>query len=59
MEQPRKSLTTESKSGTAIPDQHSFCCRRSRFWVDTKQYLSLNYSDRGQDCGDADDVRQP
>ena len=57
MEQPRKSPTTESKVGTPIPHQHSFCCRRSRFWVDTEQYLSLNHPNRGQDCGDADDVR--
>ena len=59
MEQLRKSPTTESKVGTPIFNQHSFCDRRSRFWVDTKQYFSLNHSDRGQDCGDADDVRQP
>ena len=52
-------MNTESESGTTVPDQHSFCNRRSRFWVDTEQYLSLNRQDRGQNLRDADDLRQP
>ena len=59
MEQPRKSPTTESKVGTPIPNQHSFCDRRSRFWVDTQQYLALNHQNRRQNSGNANNVRQP
>jgi len=59
MEQPRKSPTTEFKVGTPIPNQYSFCCLRSRFWLDTEQYLSLNRKNRRSDCGNAHDVRQP
>jgi len=54
-----KSLITESDSGTSVPYQHSFCSRRSRFWVDTEQYLALNRQDRGQNLGNSDDLCQP
>lgn len=46
----------EYKIGTAIPDKSVVCCCRSRFWVDTEQYLALNRQNRGQNCGNAHDL---